>query len=105
MAIVPSGLGTTAASEGRLPRHAARFSLESRGKGCSVRSEAERSSLIISKEVAMVRPHLKWLSVPLAFISTLGAWAAPADAGVIPWVYNAIFGPARNGPYGAMYGG
>jgi hypothetical protein len=53
----------------------------------------------------MVRPHLKWLSLPLAFATTLGAWAAPADAGVIPWVYNAIFGPARNGPYGAMYGG
>lgn len=76
-----------------------------RGTVCSGRSPADWSSLIISKEVAMVRPHLKWLSVPLAFFMTLGAWAAPADAGVIPWVYNAIFGPARNGPYGAMYGG
>lgn len=53
----------------------------------------------------MVRPHLKWLSLPLALVTTLGAWAAPAEAGIIPWVYNAVFGPARNGPYGAMYGG
>ncbi len=59
-----------------------------------------------TKEVAMVRLHLKWLSMPLAALAIVGGWTMPVEAGVIPWVYNAVFGPARNGPYGgaAYYG-
>jgi hypothetical protein len=49
----------------------------------------------------------KWLCLAVSATAiTLGS-TAPTQAGVIPWVYNAIFGPARNGPMyggGAMYG-
>ena len=49
----------------------------------------------------------KWLLLSLSSLSLVGSFAAPTQAGVIPWVYNAIFGPARNGAYygGPAYGG
>lgn len=48
----------------------------------------------------------KWLCLTASALAlTLGS-SIPTQAGVIPWVYNAIFGPARNGPLlgGSMYG-
>jgi hypothetical protein len=48
----------------------------------------------------MVRLHLKWLSMPLAALAIVGGWTLPVEAGIIPWTYNAVFGPARNGPNG-----
>lgn len=49
----------------------------------------------------------RWLCLAVSATALSLGSTVPTHAGVIPWVYNAIFGPARNGPMfsgGAMYG-
>ena len=50
--------------------------------------------------------NLKKVCLTVGCILTIGLVSlAESDAGVIPWTYNALFGPSRNGPmyYGAGY--
>lgn len=50
--------------------------------------------------------NLKKVCLAVGCILTVGMVSlAESDAGVVPWTYNALFGPSRNGPmyYGAGY--
>lgn len=55
----------------------------------------------------MSRRAGKLVATLVCSFSIWAATSAPIEAGIIPWVYNAIFGPAYNGPIyagGAAYG-
>lgn len=45
---------------------------------------------------------VRFLLTSACFLLPIVAMSSSTEAGVIPWVYNAIFGPAR-GPYGYYY--
>lgn len=54
----------------------------------------------------MKRAAVKMLATLACSLAAWSGVASPGEAGVIPWVYNAVFGPSYNGGYyGGYYGG